>query len=307
MATANMRFWDGEEWEKRIQSLLKRYYGPSNYQELPARHGGDFGIEGYSTDGCAYQCYAKQEPCTTLELYESQRDKITVDIGKFISNKTSLTTLFGSTMIRRWILIVPRYESSKLAQHASKKAGEVLEKGLPYISSDFKIMVSTDSPFEKEINELTSSGVLDVEVNPERITVREKDRNSWSITNDNLVVNLHAKANRIPKLSTDNKKTEIFKNEMMDNYLRGQNLLGEFNENFPDLYVKINKCKQAYERHLQMISLVMEEQPSTHFLKTTEEYSFELQKSVPNLPPEIITMLKLEAISDWLMRCPLDF
>ena len=46
MASLHVRLWEGEEWEKQIQRLLKMHYGPGNYQEVPAKHVGDFGIEG---------------------------------------------------------------------------------------------------------------------------------------------------------------------------------------------------------------------------------------------------------------------
>jgi hypothetical protein len=306
MTASNIRFWGGEEWEEYIQSLLKRYYGPGNYQELPAKHGGDFGIEGYSTDGCAYQCYAKQEPCTTLELYEAQRDKITTDIGKFMANKVALVKLFGGTLINRWILVVPRHESASLAQHASKKTEEVLRVGLPYVSDDFKIIIVTDSSFKREMNELANAGVIRIEIDTKNLEIEARDRKSWLESNDCLVENLHIKANKIPKLSAD-KNLEVFKHHMIDNYLRGQNLLSYISENFPDIYVKLNTCKRTYEYHLQTTSLIIDNKPDQHLIEAIEGYSCELGKSVPSLPSETIMILKSEAVSDWLMRCPLDF
>jgi len=56
--------------------LLKRHHGHTNYQEVPAKHGGDLGLEGFSTNGCAYQCYAAQGYRDTNSLYEAQRDKM---------------------------------------------------------------------------------------------------------------------------------------------------------------------------------------------------------------------------------------
>ena len=63
--TSSYYIWDGEEWEQRVQLYLKRRYGPGEYVHLPAKHLGDFGIEGFSRDGLAYQCYAAQEPLST--------------------------------------------------------------------------------------------------------------------------------------------------------------------------------------------------------------------------------------------------
>jgi hypothetical protein len=304
MKSSNLRMWEGEEWEQHIQLLLKRHYRPGDYQEIPAKHCGDFGIEGYSTDGCAYQCYATQEPCTTLQRYESQRNKITTDIGKFIDNKPELIKIFGKTLIRRWILMVPVAESAQLVQHASKKTQQVLDVSLPYVSSDFKVIISTDSCFAKEINELANAGVLDVDM--QSLEIEEKTRIQWLGSNDSLVVNLNSKAEKIPGLCTDEKKDK-FKYSIIDHYLRGQNLMEEFNRNFPDIYAKIDVCKQSYEYHLQTMSLMDNSEGHKYFSQAVKDYNCELRKSIPTLPPAVIQVLSWEAISDWLMRCPLDF
>lgn len=305
MASSNYRIcWEGEEWEKHIQSLLKRHYGPGNYQSVEAKHCGDFGIEGYSTDGCAYQCYATQEPCTTNQRYEAQRNKVTTDIGKFIRNKPELVKLFGGTIIHRWILIVPVYESAKLVQHASAKEEEVLKAQLPYVSDNFKVIIHTDSCFAKEINELTTPGVLDVD--SQNLEVGAEIRQDWLGSNDRLVNSLDIKSKKISKLCSDN-KIEEFKLSMIDHYLRGQNLLYIFENTYPDIYAKLSTCKRTYEHHLQTMSLVNNNPANQYLSEALKEYSCELQKSVPTLPPATIKTLSWEAISDWLMRCPLDF
>jgi hypothetical protein len=304
MASSNVRFWEGEEREKHIQLLLKRHYGPGNYQEVPAKHVGDFGIEGYSTDGCAYQCYATQEPCATQQRYDAQRDKITTDIGKFIKNKPELVKLFGGTLISRWILIVPVSESASLVQHASKKSEEVLRVRLPYVSDDFKVIVDTDSCFAKEMNELVNAGMIPVE--GQAINVDSEDRDDWITSNDGLVGTLDQKAQKIPRLVTDG-KIEDFKISMIEHYLRGQNLLDSFSQNYPDIYAQIDNCKHMYEFELRTLSLINSDPAPQHLKEAFKQYSEKLKDSAPNLPRAIIDTLGWEGVSDWLMRCPLDF
>lgn len=299
-----MRLWEGEEWEKHIQLLLKRHYGPGNYQEIPAKHVGDFGIEGYSIDGYTYQCYATQEPCTTKQRYEAQRDKITTDIGKFIRNKPDLIKLFGNTLIRRWILMVPVSESAWLAQHASKKSEEVLQAKLPYISDDFKVVIDTDSCFAKEINELANSGVLPIK-NP-NIDINSAQRDDWITSNDGLVGTLGQKAQKIPKLVLK-EKIEDFNISMIEHYLRGQNLLDSFSKNYPDIYAQLENCKRMYEYELKTLSLINSD-PAPHYLShALKQYSTKIKKTAPNLPDTVIDALSWEGVADWLMRCPLDF
>jgi hypothetical protein len=303
MTSSNYRFWEGEEWEKHIQLLLKRHYGPGDYQEVPARHVGDFGIEGYSTDGCAFQCYATQEPCTTQQRYEAQRNKITTDIGKFVNNKADLVKLFGDTVIRRWILVVPVSESALLMQHASKKAEEVLRVKPPYVSDDFKIFIDTDSCFAMEINELATKGVISIDI--QNLEVRQENCNDWLRDNNVLVNRLEEKARKIPKLSA-NDKVEEFKLSIINHYLRGQNLWDNLNK-YPDIYAKLEACKRSYEHQMVTMSLCTSNPAGQYLTEAQKKYSYELQNSVPHLPPEMIKTLSWEGISDWLMRCPLDF
>ncbi|MEL6399256.1 MAG: hypothetical protein AAFR26_09245, partial [Cyanobacteria bacterium J06626_4] len=219
MSSSSIRVYEGEEWEAYIKRLLKCHYGPGNYQDVPARHKGDFGIEGYSTtDGCAYQCYAAQEPCTVQHRYESQRNKITTDINKFIYNDKELKKIFGETLIRRWILMVPISESAQLMQHASKKAAEVIKANLAYVSSDFKVIIETDLCFEKEITELSYAGILEIEA-PD-LNVRSEEREIWLEGNEDLLQNLDKKTNQMPEL-VDEERINNFKYKIVEHYIRG--------------------------------------------------------------------------------------
>src|SRR4051812_37556421 len=44
--------WTSDAWEDYVNRLLSMHHGASNYQRIPATHGGDHGIEGYSLSGC---------------------------------------------------------------------------------------------------------------------------------------------------------------------------------------------------------------------------------------------------------------
>ena len=301
-SSKNIRFYEGEEWETYIQLLLKRHY-KLNYQEVPAKHKGDFGIEGYSSCGAVFQCYAT-EACETNLRYEAQRDKITTDIGKFIKNKAEFIKLFGNTVINRWILLVPVFDSALLPQHASKKAKEVLELNLPYVSNDFKIFIATDDHFAKERNELANSGVIDIDVPDTEIS--SENREEWQNLNDSLVKNLDIKGQKILSLAS-NEKIENFKRSIIEHYLSGQNLLNQLSNNYPDLYASLSNYKLTYEKELFMTSLINDSPSNQFFSKAHKEYEQNIKNVTPNLSSTIIKKLSLEAISDWLMRCPLDF
>ena len=89
-ALENFALWDPDSWQKYVLNLLILRYGLKEFVYVPDRHTGDFGIEGFSRDGCAYQCYAAREPLETDVLYQKQRNKMSADIRKFYANQSDL-------------------------------------------------------------------------------------------------------------------------------------------------------------------------------------------------------------------------
>ena len=80
--------YTGDTWQEFGNPLVELKYGPGNYQRVPDVDKGDAGMEGFTTSGHIYQLYAP-ENARNLPLakkYEKCRNKMTVDIGKFINN-----------------------------------------------------------------------------------------------------------------------------------------------------------------------------------------------------------------------------
>lgn len=176
---------------------------------VPDRHTGDFGIEGFSRDGCAYQCYAAREPLEIQVLYEKQRDKMSADIRKFYNNQSDLQALFGPVVtISRWILVVPRHDSAKLTQHAETKAAEVRAKNLPYVAEDFAINVVTDEYFLLERSQLLAEGVRQIRVSIDQMP--PTDVHGWADDNDTLVRTLDRKLEPLPVRQRSGRSCETF-------------------------------------------------------------------------------------------------
>ena len=50
--SVQLKIWDPNDWEDHVKALLRVHYGPGQFVEVRAKHGGDFGIEGFGrTDG----------------------------------------------------------------------------------------------------------------------------------------------------------------------------------------------------------------------------------------------------------------
>ena len=119
----------GEDWQQLVLRLLKVRYPVGEFVEVPDTVCGDCGIEGFGRDGKAFQCYVAQEPLPTAELTKRQKAKVTRDLDKLVSNRSTLRIILGETQLRFWILVVPRWEDKDLQVHAQAKAKTMMASG----------------------------------------------------------------------------------------------------------------------------------------------------------------------------------
>ena len=193
-----------KEWQERIILLLKRRYGATGFQEIPDRDRGDYGLEGFARGGSAYQCYAAEEPLSTNELYDKQRNKITRDINKFKNNQVDLVKIFGPTKISRWILVVPRWESKDILKHAEKKAEEIRNANLLYVADDFCVHIATEEYFAVERQSLLDVGLAKIQVDPDELETTTV--NDWAEENDESIKTLDHKIGKLnPSLDKNSK------------------------------------------------------------------------------------------------------
>lgn len=296
------KIWDGNEWQQHIVRLLKIRYPMGDFQEVPDRHRGDFGIEGFSRDGRAYQCYSAEEPLETSARYENQRDKMSTDIKKFIDNKDDLTKVFGPLKIRLWVFAVPIFDSSLLVQHAEKKAAEVRAQNLTYAAADFCIGIVKEDDFAVELAKLLRFGLDQVHVAtklPEAAHAAD-----WKAQNTTMLHTLEDKLSRVPDL-TPNRRNEL-RETLLRHYLEGQEVLDILKSKYSEVFEATIRTKSAREAFLATHCLLTEEAPRQLLINTLKTFKEELLK-FGIMTEQMAETLAHEAVTDWLMRCPLNF
>jgi len=293
----------GEQWQTWANQLLMAHYGPGGYQPIPDTDRGDAGIEGFSLSGHAYQAYGPEdEPLSTYERYERHRSKLTTDIKKFIDNRIVLGQLFGNIRISRWILLVPHSDSKEIIRHASKKTQEVIDATLPYVTDDFCILVYDESAFPVERDVLLNARISTIELDNGRTA--EKEIVEWADKNDKLVKVIDDKANRLSTLSDDVARA-AFRKSIIKAYLDGQNILDDLRK-YPMAYEAIRKIKSDKEMYLSLEIASLANANPEILRKSLEELRTSTRK-VPGLSDGLMEGIAWEAISDWIIRCPLDF
>ena len=132
---------NGGTWENLCQQVFKYKYGEDGYQEMVSCPG-DYGIEGFTKKtGLAFQCYCPEKMYTQNELYDKQRDIITIDLNKLSKYQSVLASRLGPTKISQWIFVTPDIIDNALLAHAEKKTKEFLEKNLYILASNFMVLV----------------------------------------------------------------------------------------------------------------------------------------------------------------------
>lgn len=291
---------DGDEWEKYCQKLLQLRY--DDYQEVPAQFGGDYGIEGFTRSGLVFQCYCPDEDPSGKDLYEKQRDKITTDIKKLIKNATAISEL-GAGIIREWHFLTPHYNNRDLLSHCRTKESEVLNRSLEAVHNEFTIYIKTEDNYIRERQIYAGMGGHLVQPSSEDPPMKELE---LFLTSDNEIVqNIKTK---LKKLAIPSDCRDDLTRQLVAGYIIGQNEMEVLNEKFSSTYQSVIQLKSSTESQLTIQMLSCFDNHGTILHKILQDYESKLQTDLSGcLSRAMIARLSMEAISDWLGRCPLNF
>jgi hypothetical protein len=294
----------GSDWQNWANQLLVRHYGPMEYQQVPDKHKGDAGLEGFTiTKGHAFQAYGPEEPLSTQDRYVKQRDKMTADVAKFIKNAQVLSAIFGRVRITRWTLFVPVCDSIELIAHASKKTEEIIMAQLPYAADELRVMVCDEEIFAAEANALLSTRVDSLELVHEGVS--DEQVVAWADEHDTIVERLDGKLRKLPSLATDAQR-HAFRDKVLKWYLEGQDMLAGLRK-YPAAYEKIIKAKSHRENFLAASTISDTAKPGDVFQTALRSFLETVKREAMEVSALSCDALAHEAVADWMLRCPLDF
>src|SRR5438034_5031664 len=182
-----------DDWQRLALQLLKLRYDVGQFLEVPDTVHGDYGIEGFSRDGIAFQCYAPEgEPLSVAELTKRQKAKVARDLRKLVFNAAKLAQVVGQTVLKRWVLLVPRWEDKELISYSEQIAKEVRAANLPFVAPDFSASIATTADFQLERQQLVTQRIPYLRIAAEEVEAEACA--DWAEKNDMLVQNLDRKA-----------------------------------------------------------------------------------------------------------------
>lgn len=298
---------EGKEWQRWATKLLQCHYSKGDYQEVPDTDRGDAGIEGFTTNGRVYQMYGPEGDLTVAQRHTKIRDKMTEDVGKFIANKNGrLSRLLGSTKVKRWILLVPSFDSKDTVEHAARKTREILDASLFYVDpGDFKVILLAEDAFAKERAVLLAHAVEGIDIQVDSVGDADIDGWSGNESNEPKLEQLTRKTAKMPTLTSADRRRK-FEREVIRWWLEGQNVLDGLRD-YPEAWEAIRRAKSEQEKYLQGHCMVTDQAPYPLLLESLNQIEQAVRDQVHALAQGSRKAVAHEAIADWLLRCPLDF
>ncbi len=138
--------FDGDSWQRICKIVFLQKYESEFYLEIVASPG-DYGLEGFTKDGKAFQCYCPSDYYSADELYEKQRDKITKDLNKLKLYENDLKKRLGNTKIHTWFFVTPQFKKNEILIHCVKKTDEVKKWNLSIIENTQFNVIPRDIDF----------------------------------------------------------------------------------------------------------------------------------------------------------------
>lgn len=305
-------YMTGNAWEELCVKCYRLRYQKEHYTPIPAVQGGDAGIEGFTHSGIVHQCYCPEREYSEDELYEHQRNKLTTDIQKLISNGKRLKEL-GVPIISEWHFNIPEYKDSRILKHAQSKQQEVLtakEKNpvsLAHISDDFKILIKVAEDFTPEISRIIRTNLTDMRLN---FAIQHQESPDWSKCDSQKVANIRRKVGAVMHVDENDPDLNFVINVYVDYYIAGLEIINNLQLHFPEFYEDLYKLEQSYKREVAVKTRMNTNRQLNQsvFDSILGEFQEKLEKDFSKMLTQAsIVELKQDLVASWLADCSMEF
>lgn len=295
MAGEFRRLWDGDEWQRFALQIVQRRHGAHNVQAVPDRVRGDAGIEFYSLDGCAYQCYAPQSDSDTAKAAGAMKQKAGRDLPKLKAYESELDKILGSVRVGRWILLCPFLDDKQVVAYVRDAGERLKQQGTVVLGPNFEALVHSQEDFQPEIASLDRVPMLlpapasaaAVEVGGE--------------LEERLLQKLARAFPGVGPADLDRRRRNF-----LSAYTERENLLTDLRVKHPQLWELADAGIRSEERRLELVG-AHGDQPAEMLQASLDRITETLGRDLNEVARSSVSAISQGTLSDWLMRCPLDF
>ncbi len=294
------RAWKGDEWQAFALQLVQRRHGPENVQIVPDAVSGDAGLEFFTTSGCLYQCYAPQEVSDIKKAASAMKAKAARDLRKLVKYKEKIETILCGIPANRWILLSPFLDNKDVVAHVRKRGTALKAEGLSFLDPSFEALCHSQDDFAGEIEQLRTLSLgpsLSIDV-PTSSDVTAAGSTS-------IGARIDEKLARAYGASATDAQIAQRRDAYVKAHLYRENALEQLRQNHSVLWERAFQSLDAEETRL--IAVASSTLPAEQLQESTKRIEESLTKALSTLPNGVVTQIALGTVSDWLIRCPLDF
>ncbi|WP_342242123.1 hypothetical protein [Inquilinus sp. OTU3971] len=295
------RSWKGDEWQAYALQLVQRRHGPENVQIVPDSVGGDAGLEFFTTCGCLYQCYAPEEVSDVKKAASAMKAKAGRDLPKLVKNKEKIEPILSGIPARRWILLSPFLDNKDVVADIRKRGLAVKVEGLSFLANDFEALCHSQEDFAGEIEQLKALSLgppLSVDM-PSPSDVSAAGETSIGARIDDKLGRAYGSGAAPIQIA-----------QRRDAYIKAhlyrENALQQLRQNHSVLWERAFQTLEAEETRLIAVGATST-LPAEQLEASTERIEASMAKALPTLPTGVVVQIAVGTVSDWLIRCPLDF
>jgi hypothetical protein len=296
------RAWKGDEWQAFALQLVQRRHGAENVQIVPDTVGGDAGLEFFTTSGCLYQCYAPQETSDVAKAASAMKAKAGQDLPKLAKYKDKIESVLCGIPVKRWILLCPFLDNKDVVADVRKRGLAIKTRGLPFLADDFEALCQSQEDFAAELEQLKALSLgppLSVDI-PSPIDVTTAGATSIGARIDEKLARAYGPAATAAQIA-------IRRDAYVKAHLYRENALDQLRQNHSVLWERAFHSLEAEETRLIAVGASSVTLPAEQLAASTARIEESLTKALPTLSTGIVTQIALGTVSDWLIRCPLDF
>jgi len=294
------RAWDGDGWQAFALRLVQLRHKPQNVQIMPDTVRGDAGIEFFSTDGCLYQCYAPQEVSDVAKAASAMKEKARRDLRKLTTYKETISGILHTVKAERWILLCPFLDDKDVVVYVRGKGSELKINGLPFVSSGFEALVQSQEDFATELDALRIQSL-----GPPLAFERPSDAEVATRSDSDISNRLTQKLARAYPKDQPQRVEQRAASHIRAHLIR-ENALDALRLDHAVLWERSLGCLSAEENRMTTIG-AGSGMPSDQLAESVSRIEESLRTDLPNLARATITEIATGTISEWLIRCPLDF
>lgn len=287
---------EGDDWERFCVQALEHRHGNA-FQKVPARHSGDYGLDGYIREATIFQFFGDQSGTSSTQRAKAQKRKLRDELPKLRKNAEPIGRLVGAG-VREYVYLVSRLEDKSVIEYAGERERELRSWKLAYLADDCRIVIK-DIDYLRHEWELLYGAVRSKLDLPDTVA-DDADVDEWLSGDDPLITTLRDKLtvivadNDVPNWSRRMVRYRLEELDLMDQ-LRSKGLIWQ----------RLREMKGDRELHLDARALAPN--PAADLLSLCDTYRADIQQEVASLHYRHAHSLAWGAAADWLMRCPLRY